>query len=100
VARRARPRHRRASAADPESLRARALASSTSRSRARTASAAARAGASLHGTPLLALSPTFFAGVAANGSVAQRLGVAEVLATPVRRDDLIAAVRRLVPVAA
>ena len=54
---------------------------------------------SLPGTPVLALSPTFHAGVAANGSVAQRLGVAEVLATPVRRDDLIAAVRRLVPVA-
>ena len=54
---------------------------------------------SLPAMPVLALSPTFFAGVAASGSVAQRLGVAEVLPTPVRRDDLIAAVRRLVPAA-
>jgi CheY-like chemotaxis protein len=54
---------------------------------------------SLAGTPVLALSPTFFAGVAANGSVARRLGVAEVLPSPVRRDDLLAAVRRLLPAA-
>lgn len=54
---------------------------------------------SLPDTPVLALSPTFFAGVAASGSVARRLGVAEVLPTPVRRDDLLAAVRRLMPAA-
>lgn len=47
------------------------------------------------GTPILALSPTFFAGVAARGEVAQRLGVAAVLATPVSREDWLAAVRRL-----
>ena len=51
----------------------------------------------LPGMPLLALSPTFFAGVAGSATVARRLGVAEVLPTPVRRDDLIAAVRRLLP---
>jgi CheY-like chemotaxis protein len=51
----------------------------------------------LPGLPVLALSPTFFAGVAGSASVARRLGVAEVLPTPVRRDDLIAAVRRLLP---
>ena len=49
----------------------------------------------LPGMPLLALSPAFFAGVAGSSSVARRLGVDEVLPTPVRRDDLIAAVRRL-----
>lgn len=49
----------------------------------------------LPGMPLLALSPTFFAGVAGSATVARRLGVAEVLPTPVRRDDLIAAVRRV-----
>jgi DNA-binding response OmpR family regulator len=49
----------------------------------------------LPGTPILALSPTFFAGVAASGAVAHELGVAGVLATPVRRDALVAAVRRL-----
>lgn len=47
------------------------------------------------GTPILALSATFFAGVAARGDVARQLGVAAVLATPVSRDDWVAAVRRL-----
>ena len=47
------------------------------------------------GTPILALSSTFFAGVAARGEVARSLGVAAVLATPVSRDDWLAAVRRL-----
>lgn len=47
------------------------------------------------GTPLLALSPTFFAGVAARGEVARQLGVAAVLATPVGRVDWLAAVGRL-----
>ena len=50
---------------------------------------------SVAGAPVLALSPTFFAGVAASGTVARELGVAGVLATPVRRDALVAAVRRL-----
>lgn len=49
----------------------------------------------LPGTPVLALSPTFFTGVAADGSVARRLGVAAVLASPVARDTLLAAVDRL-----
>ena len=52
-------------------------------------------GAALPATPILALSPAFFAGVAASGSVARELGVAGVLATPVCRDALVAAVRRL-----
>jgi CheY-like chemotaxis protein len=90
-----------ASANDPESLEPAALAVVDVAFPRQDGERRLRALAqSLHGTPLLALSPTFFAGVAANGSVAQRLGVAEVLPTPVRRDDLIAAVRRLVPVAA
>ena len=52
-------------------------------------------GDALPATPVLAISPTFFAGVAASGSVARELGVAGVLATPVRRDALVDAVRRL-----
>jgi CheY-like chemotaxis protein len=47
------------------------------------------------GTPILALSPTFFAGVATGGEVARRLGVAAVLATPVTRNAWLAAVQRL-----
>jgi CheY-like chemotaxis protein len=51
----------------------------------------------LPAAPILALSPTFFAGVATSGSVARDLGAACVLATPVRRDALVTAVRRLLP---
>ena len=51
--------------------------------------------AALPAPPILALWPTFFAGVAASGSVARELGVAGVLATPVRREALVAAVQRL-----
>jgi DNA-binding response OmpR family regulator len=47
------------------------------------------------GAPLLALSPTLFAGVASDGGVARRLGVAAVLPTPVARESFVAAVRRL-----
>lgn len=47
------------------------------------------------GAPLLALSPTLFAGVASEGAVARRLGVTAVLPTPVARESFIAAVRRL-----
>jgi CheY-like chemotaxis protein len=47
------------------------------------------------GTPILALSATFLAGVAARGEVARQLGVAAVLATPLSRADWLAAVRRL-----
>jgi len=46
-------------------------------------------------TPILALSSTFFSGVECNGPVAQALGVASVLAKPVKRDALVAAVRNL-----
>lgn len=51
------------------------------------------------GTPILALSPTLFAGRAGGGEVARRLGVAAVLATPVARDDWLAAVQQLLPAA-
>jgi DNA-binding response OmpR family regulator len=47
--------------------------------------------------PILALSPTFFAGVAASGSVARDLGAAAVLPAPVGRAALVAAVHRLLP---
>lgn len=47
------------------------------------------------GAPLLALSPTLFAGVVSEGTVARRLGVAAVLPTPVAREALLAAVHRL-----
>lgn len=45
------------------------------------------------GVPVVVLSPTFFADVPAQGDVARQLGVAAVLATPVARDALVAAVR-------
>ncbi len=47
------------------------------------------------GVPVLALSPTFFAGVAARGAVARQLGVAAVLASPLAREGWLAAVGRL-----
>jgi CheY-like chemotaxis protein len=49
------------------------------------------------GTPVLAISPTFFAGIDAHGALAQSLGVAGVLPKPVKREALVAAVRRLLP---
>lgn len=48
------------------------------------------------GTPIIALSANFLPGVDACGSVARELGVAAVLAKPVTRDALIAAVRQAV----
>jgi CheY-like chemotaxis protein len=48
-----------------------------------------------HGAPILALSPTFFSSVRCHGACARALGVAGVLAKPVARDSLIAAVHRL-----
>ena len=47
------------------------------------------------GTPIVALSSTFFAGVDSTGAVARRLGVSSVLPKPVDRDALLGAVRRL-----
>jgi hypothetical protein len=49
------------------------------------------------GVPIVALSPTFFADVPAQGDVARQLGASAVLATPIVRERLIATVRRLVP---
>jgi DNA-binding response OmpR family regulator len=45
--------------------------------------------------PVLALSGTFFANVAARGAVARELGVAGVMAKPVSRDAWLTEVRRL-----
>jgi CheY-like chemotaxis protein len=47
------------------------------------------------GVPVLVLSSTFLPGVAAQGDVAHQLGAAAVLASPVARDTLRAAVAKL-----
>jgi DNA-binding response OmpR family regulator len=54
-----------------------------------------RASAQYPGTPILALSPTFFSNVACGGNCARSLGVAGVLPKPIGRDALIAAIRNL-----
>lgn len=59
----------------------------------------ARLAAAHAGTPLIALSPTFFPGIARHGEVARRLGVAAVLPKPVPRQALLDAVRLLLPAA-
>ena len=51
-----------------------------------------RFGAVHAATPIVVMSSTFFAGVASNGAVARQLGVAGVLAKPLQRDCLVAAV--------
>jgi DNA-binding response OmpR family regulator len=54
-----------------------------------------RVAAHYPGTPILALSPTFFSNVACGGQCARALGVAGVLPKPIARDTLIATVRNL-----
>ena len=48
-------------------------------------------------TPILALSPNFFAGVECHGPVARALGVACVLPKPATSEALTKAVKRLLP---
>ncbi len=56
-----------------------------------------RAVQSLHpGTPVIAISGQFRAGLDATSSVARTLGAARILAKPFSREDLLAAVRALV----
>jgi CheY-like chemotaxis protein len=52
------------------------------------------------GTPILALSSSFFAGVDASGAVAKALGVSAVLSKPVTRDGLANAVKKILAQAA
>jgi len=47
------------------------------------------------GTPVLALSASFFPGIESDGAAARRLGVAGALAKPVTQGALLATVRRL-----
>jgi DNA-binding response OmpR family regulator len=52
------------------------------------------------GVPILALSSSFFAGIASSGVVARALGVAGALPKPVSREALLATVRKLLGAAA
>jgi hypothetical protein len=45
---------------------------------------------------VIAISGQFFAGLTANGAIAQTLGVQQAIAKPLNRMDLIAAVRALI----
>jgi two-component system cell cycle sensor histidine kinase/response regulator CckA len=48
------------------------------------------------GVPVIAISGQFFAGLTANGAIAQSLGVQQAIAKPLNRLDLLAAVRALI----
>jgi DNA-binding response OmpR family regulator len=48
------------------------------------------------GTPVIAISGQFFAGLTANGAIAQSLGVQQAIAKPLNRLDLLAAARALI----
>jgi DNA-binding response OmpR family regulator len=48
------------------------------------------------GTPLIALSGQFLPGLSASGAIAQKLGVQQVIAKPLTRTDLLAAVRAII----
>jgi DNA-binding response OmpR family regulator len=48
------------------------------------------------GTPLIAISGQFLPGLSANGAVVQALGVQQVIAKPLTRADLLAAVRAII----
>jgi DNA-binding response OmpR family regulator len=48
------------------------------------------------GTPMIAISGQFFAGLTANGAIARSLGVQQAIAKPLNRLDLLAAVRALI----
>ena len=50
------------------------------------------------GTPLIAISGQFFAGLSSNGAIAQALGVQQVIAKPLARIDLLRAVRAIIGV--
>jgi hypothetical protein len=45
---------------------------------------------------VIAISGQFFAGLTANGAIAQSLGVQQAIAKPLSRPDLLAAVRALI----
>jgi len=50
------------------------------------------------GAPVIAISGQFFAGLTANGTIAQSLGVQQAIAKPLNRLDLLTAVRALIVV--
>jgi CheY-like chemotaxis protein len=67
--------------------------------RQRGASAMDRIACAHRGTPILAVSSAFYAANEGSGAVARALGVAGVLAKPLRREALIGAVGRLIAAA-
>ena len=68
--------------------------------RQRGASAVDRIACAHRGAPILAVSAAFYAANEGSGAVARALGVAGVLAKPLRREALIGAVGRLIAAAA